>query len=102
MTQPEVYIQIEKNNGIWELYPARPYQEESLNNYIDNGYNERKEYKPCYDIKFWIKKFDENTNNENTNSDFYYLEREDGSMSIISRNKEKLNNYIGWRNRITL
>jgi hypothetical protein len=100
MTQPEVYIQIE-NNGIWELYPARSYQKESLNNYIDNNFNERKEYKPCYDIKFWIKNFDEN-NNEKKNSDFYYLEREDGTMSIISRNKEKLQNYIGWRNRITL
>ena len=83
----------------WEVVEARDYQQKALNNYIDSGATEKKEYKPSEGVTFYIQKTD-GSNLVN----LYDFIREDGSVSRISRNKASLDNLLvetrGRRNRI--
>ena len=98
--EAKVFIQIEKPDGVWQIYEAREYQKTSLNDYINNNKKGIIEYKPCYSIQFWLSEFSM-SGLEGNYDDFYYMEREDGSKSIISRNEEKLRYFIGYMNRLT-
>ena len=98
----KVFIMVDSNNIYtpYNLVPAHDYQENALNDYIDNHIDGKKKYFPNCDIIFYIDKFD-NTSLEGDYSDFYNFIREDGTITTISRNKDKLTNFCGYINRLT-
>ncbi len=98
----KVFIMI-NNNDIYipnKVVSAYDYQENALNNYIDNKLDGQKKYIFNCDIIFYIDKFD-SSNLKGEYSDFYTFIREDGSKSILSKNKDKLSNFCGYINRLT-
>ena len=82
-----------------KVVPAYDYQENSLNNFINNNFNIKTQYIINPNINFYIDKFDYSSFNGDY-SDFYLLIREDGSSSIISKNEEKLKSFCAYRNRL--
>ena len=99
---PTVFIIINNNNIYtpFTVSPAYDYQEDALNDYIENHLHEPKKYNPQESIIFYIDKFD-SSNLQGDYSDFYSFIRDDGSKSTISKNKEKLSNFCGYVNRLT-
>ena len=94
----KVFIMID--NSIYKkVVPAFEYQENSLNNFINNNFNVKTQYIINPNINFYIDKFDYSSFNGDY-SDFYLLIREDGSSSIISKNEEKLKSFCAYRNRL--
>lgn len=93
----ESYILI-KNLPECIVVKAHSYQKEALDLAItNNGYF--KYNKDGY--IFVIKPFNSSLLN-NDYSDFYSLIREDNTETIISKNKEKLLEFCGMRNRLML
>ena len=94
----KVFIMID--NSIYKkVVPAFEYQENSLNNFINNNFNVKTQYIINPNINYYIDKFDYSSFNGDY-SDFYLLIREDGSSSIISQNEEKLKLFCAYRNRL--
>jgi len=98
----KVYIMIDANNihTTYKVVSAYDYQENALNDYINNNIDGQKKYNPNCDIIFYINKFDY-SDFKGDYSDFYSFIRENGTKSIISRNKDKLSNFCGYINRLT-
>jgi hypothetical protein len=94
----KVFIMI-YDNIYKKVVPAYDYQENSLNNFINNNFNIKTLYIINPNIKFYIDKFDFSSFNSDY-LDFYLLIREDGSSSIISKNDEKLKSFCAYRNRL--
>jgi hypothetical protein len=94
----KVFIMID-DNIYKKVVPAYDYQENSLNNFINNNFNIKTQYIINPNINYYIDKFDFSSFNGDY-SDFYLLIREDGSSSIISKNEEKLKSFCAYRNRL--
>jgi len=95
----KVFIMVDYTIYKKKVVPAYDYQENSLNNFIDNNFNVKTQYIINPNINFYIDKFDFSSFNGDY-SDFYLLIREDGSSSIISQNEEKLKSFCAYRNRL--
>jgi len=91
----DVYILIDSGPpNRWVPMPARDYQKDALNKYIEGKNVEKINYK--YEngsINFFIE--------PHTTPELYTLIRQDGSTSKISRNKEKLKALGGFYNRMS-
>ena len=94
------FIMILEEKG-QRVYPARPYQAKALNDYITNNRKGKYLYINYIDstIKFHISEFDKSELQGNYD-DLYNLIREDGTVSAMSRNENKLRNFAGYINRI--
>jgi hypothetical protein len=85
----EVWIMISTGTN-WQVVKARDYQRKALNDYIDNNATGKKEYKPFEGVTFYIQKTD-----SSSSFNLYDFIREDGSVSIISRDKDSLDKLLG-------
>jgi hypothetical protein len=94
------FIMIDKEEGK-RVYPSRPYQSDSLTDYIENNRQGKWLYVNAIDstIKYHIGEFDKSGLSGNYN-DVYTLFREDGTSSPISRNENKIRNLAAYINRI--
>jgi hypothetical protein len=95
----KVYIMIDDNQYFKKVVDAYDYQTNALNDYIDNHEEGLETYNPLPDISFQIEKF-KDINFQGDYSDFYNFIKEDGTVNIISKNKEKLKAFCGLRNRL--
>jgi hypothetical protein len=93
------FIMIDDNNMTKKIVPAYDYQELALNDYIDNQKTGRHQYIINTSMSFYIDNFN-STGLNNDYSDFYSFIREDDTISIISRNEDKLRGFCGFRNRL--
>ena len=100
METQQAFIMIQEKTG-QRVYPAKPYQAKALNDYITNNRKGKYLYINYIDstIKFHISEFDK-LNLQGNYDDFYSLIREDGTISTMSRNENKLRNFTGYINRI--
>ena len=100
MSNTKVYIMIDNDNYSKKVIPAYDYQEDALNDYIDNHKVGKNEYIINNSTKFYIDNFN-SVGLFGDYYDFYSFISEYNSELIISRNLDKLNGFCGFRNRLT-
>lgn len=95
----KVYIMIDKNNTKCVLN-AIDYQQNSLNDYINNNRTGAHQYKPLIGVSFHIESSDK-CGLTGYYPDVYRFIRDNGSSTFISRNKKILEGLCGLINRVT-
>lgn len=77
-----ILIRTNDQYEVFQIFPMKKYQQESLRDYIRKKYTGQKEYNPSTGIIFKIE--------YDPKEDMHYLIREDKSVSAISFDKDKL------------
>jgi len=99
---PNVFIMVKSKNILspFKTVSAYDYQQEALDDYIDNNIQVPKKYNPNNStLIFYINKFD-SSNFNGDYSDFYIFVKEDESVYILSRNESKLRTFCSYINRL--
>ena len=101
----KVYIMINDTNNGRKVVEARDYQQNALNDYINNkivdDLAEETKYEIDNNIYFTIKKFNSVSYGLTDNYlDVYCYVKENESMFLISRNFKKLSALCGFLNRV--
>ena len=100
MENTTVYVMMPNENNRFVINDARDYQAESLNDYIESGETDEKQYSFHFEtINFKIKKY--KNGKGDYDDDIYVFIRENNSLYYLSKNKNKLKALCGFANRIT-
>lgn len=102
--ESKYYIMLFEINK-FTVYPARNYQEVALDDYVKNNKTGIINYIADHnsEIKFSLSHFHyEGVGLEEEYKDFYHFTREDNIKYIMSSNKEKLESFCRYINRLSM
>lgn len=96
-----VFTAVKNSDGFTRIFPARGYQEQAYLAYMLNQETEKEKFSYPGDITFTLEKFGMDGLKCDYSS-FCVLENDRGERHIMSHDKELLEGFFGWLNRLTM